>query len=94
MSEVTIVSINMAPPFPEHGIATTLMRTTGPDMALINKAARLLGIDKSQFMRICTVRVAEKVLQELNIDPDLVRLEDNRHVDMTKGEILDEAEES
>jgi hypothetical protein len=89
MPDIAMVTISLQMPFPEYGIASTLLRMTGPDMQVINKAHQLMGIDKSQFVRMATVRVAEQVLKELGIDPNDAR-DENRHVDMSRGEVLDE----
>lgn len=82
---VDMVNVSLVPPFPENGFAATLIRTSGPDMAMVDKATSLLGLTKAQFLRLCVVRVAEKVITEFGLDPEEAKLE-SRHVNLTKGE--------
>lgn len=85
MSQVSLVTISLAAPFPESGMAPVIVRVTGHDKAMIALAAAHMRISKSQLMRILLVRGSERVLNELGVQ---VVYEQDEHVDLSRGETL------
>ncbi len=90
MSDVSFISISFVPPYPEYGIASALLRCRGEDLAVIKKAAQVLGLRDSQFLRIAAIRSAERVLQEFGIDLETVKATESEHIDLTRGDKLNE----
>lgn len=85
MSQVNLITISLSPPFPDNGMTTTVVRLTGQDKANFDLAAEHMGMSKSVLMRILLVKGAEKILDELGVT---VRYQQNRWVDLSKGETL------
>ena len=74
MSEFTLIQVNFGLPFPDTGIATALIKIAGTDMAVVEKAKDVLGMSKSQFLRVAVVRAAEQILRERGLDLEEVRM--------------------
>jgi hypothetical protein len=67
MSQLSLVTISVSPPYPEAGIIPVIVRMTGKDKVRIDMAARHLGLSKSQLMRSLLIRGSDRILRELGI---------------------------
>lgn len=85
MSQVSLITISLSPPYPDTGMTTTVVRLRGQDKNNFDMAARHMGMHRSVLMRILLVKGAERILRELGIQAEY---EQNDNVDLTKGEVL------
>lgn len=85
MTQVSLVTIPLTPPFPEGGMVQVIVRVTGHDKEIISLAAAHMRMTKVQLARILLVKGAERILRELGIE---VIYEQNDNVDLSKGETL------
>lgn len=85
MSDLSLITISLSPPYPESGMASVIVRLTGGDKNIVDVAADQLGMNKSTLMRVLLVKGAERILQELGVK---IEYEQNTHVDLSKGETL------
>jgi hypothetical protein len=70
MSEVTLVTISINPPYPETGVVPVIVRMTNKDKNTIDSAAFHLGLSKSQLMRSLLIRGSDRILKELGVVPE------------------------
>lgn len=84
MSDVSLITISLSPPYPEPGMVTSVVRLTGPDKFKLDTAAEQLGMNKSALMRVLLIKGAERILKELGVT---IEYEQNKYVDLTKGEV-------
>lgn len=85
MSEVSLITISLSPPYPDSGMVTTIIRLTGHDKQIIDVAADNMGMSKATLMRILLVKGAERILKELGVT---IQYEQNTHIDLSKGDTL------
>ena len=85
MSQVGLITISLSPPYPDTGMASTVVRMRGQDKANFDLAAKELGMNKSVLMRVLLIKGAERILKELGIE---LTYEQNSYVDLSKGETL------
>jgi hypothetical protein len=85
MSQISLITISLSPPHPDSGMETSLVRMRTQDRANFDLAARHMGMSRSQLSRVLLVRGSQRILRELGITTEH---EDNKHVDLSKGETL------
>jgi hypothetical protein len=85
MSDVSIITISLSPPYPESGMISAIVRMTGRDKICLDEAASQLGLTRAVLMRVLLVKGAECILSELGIT---IAYEQNTHIDLSKGETL------
>jgi hypothetical protein len=85
MSQVSLITISLSPPYPDVGMVTTVVRLRGQDKSNFDAAARHMGMPRSVLMRVLLVKGAERILRELGIE---IEYEQNENIDLEKGEVL------
>jgi hypothetical protein len=85
MSQVSLITISLKPPYPESGMAATVVRLRGQDKHKLDVAADHMGMTRSFLMRLLLVKGAERILRELGVE---LVYEQNDNVDLSKGEVL------
>jgi hypothetical protein len=83
MSLVNLITISLSPPYPDNGMASTIVRLTGQDKHKFDIAAHHMGMNRSLLMRTLLIKGADKILEELGVR---IEYEQNSKVDLTKGE--------
>ena len=68
MSQVSLITISLAAPFPENGKVPILVRLKGKDKNTIDAAAEHLGVSQALLSRVLVVRGAERILAELGVE--------------------------
>lgn len=85
MSQVSLITISLSPPYPDVGMVTTVVRLRGQDKSNFDAAARHMGMPRSVLMRVLLVKGAERILIELGIE---IQYEQNENIDLSKDEVL------
>lgn len=85
MSQVSLITISLSPPYPDVGMVTTVVRLRGQDKSNFDAAARHMGMPRSVLMRVLLVKGAERILRELGIE---IQYEQNENIDLSKDEVL------
>ena len=83
MSQISLITISLSPPYPVSGMVPVIVRVTGHDKNVIDLAASQMGITRSQLMRMLLVKGAERILREFGVE---IEYEQNKYVDLSKGE--------
>jgi hypothetical protein len=71
MSDLSLVTVSVGPPYPDAGIVPIIVRVTGRDKVRIDMAARHLRLTRSQLMRSLLVRGADRILSELGVPEEI-----------------------
>jgi hypothetical protein len=70
MALLNLITISLSPPYPDNGLAATVVRLTGQDKMKFDLAAHHMGMNKALLMRTLLVKGADKILAELGVKID------------------------